>query len=46
MIVVEINGQRPAQAGLLKTKQILADRTAGDVATFSDLAAADVTVEL
>jgi hypothetical protein len=46
LVVVEILIQGPTQGCWLKSEQILGNRTSGDLATFSDLPIADVTVKL
>jgi hypothetical protein len=46
LIVIDVLRQGPTQGCLLEPKQILGDCTAGNVAAFSDLAIAEVTVKL
>jgi hypothetical protein len=45
LVVIDILRQGPTQGCLLEPKQILGNRTSGNVAAFSDLAITDVTVE-
>jgi hypothetical protein len=45
LVVVDVLRQGPVQGCLLEPEQILGNRTSGNVATFSDLAMADVTVK-
>jgi hypothetical protein len=45
LAVIDVLRQGPTQGSLLEPEQILSNRTSGNVATFSDLAIADVTVK-